>query len=123
MSVIKRRTCSELLNNQHDPHPFQIDASVLIACGNDTILIAPTGSGKTLVLAMPLLHHEKKTSVVVSPLQALETDQVKKMNVLGVPSLLIDTIDFADKEYRVGSVTHGLTIVASAERSVFSDPI
>lgn len=99
--IIKEKTRTLLLKNQHDARSFQLDASVSVALGKDTILIAPTGSGKTLVLAMPLLFHRNKTSLVISPLHALETDQVKKMNDMGIPSLLIDTIDLPDAEYKV----------------------
>lgn len=102
-NAIKTETRRQLLKNKFDQRDFQLDASVSIACGRDTVLIAPTGAGKTLVLAMPLLYHTAKTSLVISPLHALETDQVKKMNAMGIPSLMIDTIDLPDKEYRVRS--------------------
>jgi ATP-dependent helicase YprA (DUF1998 family) len=101
-AVIKRKTRVQLLKDKYDPRSFQLDASLRIARGEDTILIAPTGSGKTLVLAMPLLYHDKKTSIVISPLQALETDQVKKMIEAGVPSYLIDTIALPDLLVRGG---------------------
>lgn len=94
--VIAKKTRSKLLRSLHEPRDFQVEAAVRIAQGKDTILIAPTGSGKTLVLAMPLLFHDKKTSLVISPLHALETDQVKKMNSMGVPSLLIDSVELSN---------------------------
>ena len=64
-----------------------------IATGHDVVLVAPTGSGKTLVLAMPLLFHKTKVSIVISPLHALETDQARKMNQLGIKSVLVDTVN------------------------------
>lgn len=90
-----------LLRNKYSAKDFQLKAALHIAEGEDTILIAPTGSGKTLVLAMPLLYHDKKTSLVLSPLHALETDQVDKMNDMGVPSLLIDTVDLPGSQMQV----------------------
>lgn len=100
-AVIDRKTRETLLKNKHSARDFQLDAAVRVADGHDTILIAPTGSGKTLVLAMPLLYHSKKTSLVLSPLHALETDQVKKMNDAGIPSLLIDTVDLPASQLQV----------------------
>jgi Lhr-like helicase len=67
-AAIRNATHEKLLKRQHQAKDFQIDASTRIAAGEDTILLAPTGSGKTLVLAMPLLYHTNKTSIVISPL-------------------------------------------------------
>ena len=90
-NVIKATTHNQLLRGQHEPHDFQLDAATSVALGKDTILIAPTGSRKTLILAMPLLYHEYKISIIISPLHALESDQVDRMNGMGIRSLLIDT--------------------------------
>jgi len=95
-NAVKNAARKLLLHDKHDPFDFQLDAATAIAQGKDTVLIAPTGSGKTLVLAMPLLYHKDKLSIVVSPLQALETDQVEKMNELGISSLLVDTVDLSN---------------------------
>ena len=59
------------------------------------MLVALTGAGKTLVLAntMPLLFHKTKVSIVISPLHALGTDQARKMNQLGIKSVLVDTVN------------------------------
>jgi ATP-dependent helicase YprA (DUF1998 family) len=92
-AAVRKATHEKLLKRQHQAKVFQLDASTRITAGKDTILIAPMGSGKTLVLAMPLLYHTNKTSIVISPLQALETDQVDQMNELGMESILIDTVD------------------------------
>ena len=62
-NAIKNAARKLLLHNKHDPFDFRLDAATAIAQGKDTVLIAPTGSGKTLVLAMPLLYHK----IVVSP--------------------------------------------------------
>ena len=56
-NVIKAMTHSQLLRGQHEPRDFQLDAATSVALSKDMILIAPTGSGKTLILAMPLLCH------------------------------------------------------------------
>ena len=56
-NVIKATTRSQLLRGQHEPRDFQLDTATSLALGTDMILIAPTGSGKTLILAMPLSYH------------------------------------------------------------------
>ena len=102
-AFIAKKTRTQLLHSLHDPHNFQLDAAVRIAEGKDTILIAPTGSGKTLVLPMPLTYHDKKISLVISPLHALETDQVKKMNAMEMHSLLVDSVELSNSTIKVCS--------------------
>ena len=89
-NTIRKETRRTLLKGSHNPFPYQLDAAVAVATGRDTVLIAPTGAGKTLILAMPLLYHKTKVSIVISPLQALETDQALKMNQLGIKSNSVD---------------------------------
>lgn len=43
---------------------------------NDTVYIAATGSGKTLIIAMMLLVHPDWLSVTISPLKELQRGQV-----------------------------------------------
>ncbi|KAF9508186.1 hypothetical protein BS47DRAFT_1350610 [Hydnum rufescens UP504] len=101
-ATIHKATHKKLLK-QHQAKGFQIGALTRIADGEDTILLGPTGSGKTLILAMPLLHHTDKTSIVISPLQALETDQVDQMDELGMESILVDTVDLPASTYKARS--------------------
>ena len=51
-----------------DHNPISFDAAVAIATGQATVLVAPTGSGKTN-MAMSPPTHPTKLSIVVSPLQ------------------------------------------------------
>lgn len=94
-------TKKRLLKNLHEPHDFQLDAATSLVLGKDTVLIAPTGCGKTLVMAMPLLYFPGKLSLIISPLQALQTGQAKAMNDLGVPSLVIDTVALPPEKFKV----------------------
>jgi hypothetical protein len=56
--------------------PYQFE--VAIATAHNTVLVVPpTSAGKTLVLAMLLLYHRSKVSIVISP---LETDQPYHLN-------------------------------------------
>ena len=82
----------------HSPISLTLRLPLLLG---DTVLIAPTGAGKTLVLAMPLLYHKTKVSIVISPLRALETDQALKMNQLGIKSILVDSADLPKEDVQV----------------------
>ena len=58
------------------PRPFQLDAAVALVCNRDLIVKVGTGSGKTLAFVMPCFVLMKPVVVVVSPLNALQKDQV-----------------------------------------------
>jgi len=59
-----------------DPYPWQVDATEAVTLGLDTIVIAGTGAGKTMPFVMPLLVDQRKQSIVISPLMALQADHV-----------------------------------------------
>jgi len=58
------------------PFSWQLDAAAALLRGEDLVLDVGTGSGKTLVFALPLLLNETDVIIVVSPLSALMIDQV-----------------------------------------------
>ena len=63
------------------PRAFQIAATESILNGKDTVVIAPTGSGKSFLFEAPLLLAEadqQKMVVVISPLKALQVEQADK---------------------------------------------
>jgi hypothetical protein len=57
-------------------HPLQTAAMTQVLTGRDTLLVAPTGFGKSAVYQVPAVLMDGPT-VVVSPLLALQRDQVK----------------------------------------------
>ena len=59
-------------------YSWQVDVTEALLLGVDCIVIARTGSGKTMLFWMPLLLNEakKKMVVVISPLNELEAEQV-----------------------------------------------
>lgn len=63
----------------------QREPIINVMLGKDTICILPTGTGKTLCMALPTVCCGHKT-VVFSPLVALMTDQVNSMNRKGIRS-------------------------------------
>ena len=64
----------------YEPHEWQLQAALKVLEGNDGAVIAGTGKGKTMVFALLGLAIElSKTEgyyIIVSPLKALEGDQV-----------------------------------------------
>lgn len=59
------------------PRVFQLQASIAILNGRNTIISAGTGSGKTLCLLIPMLLRPKSISITISPLKRLQTTQVR----------------------------------------------
>ena len=64
-----------------------MDIAEGLLLGVDCELIAPTGAGKTIPFALPIFYAPKKTIVIISPLNALEKDQVRSHSRFGQRSL------------------------------------
>ena len=71
-----------------EPYDWQLDVTEAILLGLDCVVIAGTGSGKTMPFAMPLLvdKTKKKMVIVISPLNDLEEDQASIHTVWYVPT-------------------------------------
>ncbi|KIK73450.1 hypothetical protein PAXRUDRAFT_178376, partial [Paxillus rubicundulus Ve08.2h10] len=59
------------------PCIFQLEASLAMLDQHDCVIIAKTGSGKTLCLLIPILLHTETISITISPLKHLQTTQVR----------------------------------------------
>lgn len=59
--------------------------------GYDTIVIAPTSFGKSLIYLIPAIIHQNKLTVVIEPLLALMHDQVQKLRSLGIAAAYLDS--------------------------------
>ena len=76
-----RRTAKERFG--HDRLlPGQAEATAALLDGQDVLLVAPTGAGKSLVYQLAALLIEGPT-VVVSPLLALQQDQIERIEESG----------------------------------------
>jgi ATP-dependent helicase YprA (DUF1998 family) len=60
------------------PYDWQLDAAEALVLGLDCVVIAGTGAGKTIPFVLPLFAQDSwdKLVLIISPLNALETDQV-----------------------------------------------
>ncbi|HEV7892692.1 MAG TPA: RecQ family ATP-dependent DNA helicase [Pyrinomonadaceae bacterium] len=75
--------------------------------GHDTVVVMPTGGGKSLCFQLPALMREGVT-IVVSPLIALMKDQVDALAARGLPATFINSsLDFEEQKARVAGLRRG----------------
>lgn len=78
-----------------------------ILARHDTIVVMPTGGGKSLCYQLPALMFEGAT-VVVSPLIALMKDQVDALQARGLPATFINSsLDFEEQKARLSAIRRG----------------
>jgi ATP-dependent DNA helicase RecQ len=70
--------------------PHQERAMRAVLEGRDSLVVLPTGGGKSLCYQAPAVLRQE-TTVVISPLIALMKDQVDSLRDCGVPALRIDS--------------------------------
>lgn len=87
--------------------PLQREVIQNIINKNDTLVIMPTGGGKSLTYQIPALIFEGIT-IVVSPLISLMKDQVEQLTELGVESLFLNSsLSQLDYQFNVEQVRSG----------------
>jgi ATP-dependent DNA helicase RecQ len=92
-----RRSAREALGHQ-ELLPGQAEAVRAVASGRDTLALLPTGGGKSAVYQLAGLEIDGAT-VVVSPLIALQHDQIRALRELGLGAAeLSSAVPEADRE-------------------------
>ncbi len=89
----KKKQLLELLKLHYGYDSFRIGQEKVIdniLAGKNTLVIMPTGGGKSLCYQLPALVLDGVT-VVISPLIALMKDQVDSMNKIGIPATFINS--------------------------------
>ncbi len=92
-----------------DFRPLQQEAMAAVKAGRDTLVILPTGGGKSLCYQVPAVILPGLT-VVVSPLISLMKDQVDALNECGVMAARIDSSLTPDQRRRVFNGIHSGSI-------------
>ncbi len=118
MTLQTERTADALLGRLGFEHwrPGQREAVEAALDGRDSLIVMPTGGGKSLCYQLPGLATEELT-IVVSPLIALMNDQWRRLNAAGHPVAMI-TSAMSD-----GAVRHSLDQVRGGEaRIVYCSP-
>ena len=87
--------------------PGQEESIDYILEGKDTVVILPTGGGKSMIYQLPALIFEGIT-LVVSPLIALMKDQVDSLDAVGIPSTFINSsLSPRESEERLRRIKEG----------------
>jgi len=89
----------------------------------DTVVVMPTGGGKSLIFQLPALVLEGAT-IVVSPLIALMKDQVESLTRLGIPATFINSsISLSETNKRLEEIKNGFyKIIYVAPERFYSLP-
>ena len=104
-----------------DFRPGQREAIETLLERGRLLLVAPTGGGKSLIYQLPATVLPG-TTLVISPLVALMTDQVQALEARGVAAtFLASTLDAGEMRRRMGQVAAGRfdLVYAAPERLAF----
>ncbi|MEY3458260.1 MAG: ATP-dependent helicase RecQ, partial [Planctomycetota bacterium] len=82
--------------------PLQLEAMSLVMHARDSLVVLPTGGGKSLCYQVPALARPG-LAVVVSPLISLMKDQVDSLQTLGVPAACINSMQSASEKSLVAA--------------------
>lgn len=100
-------------------HPWQVRIIAASLEGKNTLVIQPTGTGKSLCYTIPPIH-DGKTAVVISPTISLMTDQVSKLSNKGIPVTFLGSAQ-KDMESVMQEVKNGKYRVVYSTPEFFYD--
>ncbi len=112
MGIIKKKQQLLELLKIHFGHesfrPGQEQAIDSILANQNTVVVLPTGGGKSLIFQLPALVMEGVT-IVISPLIALMKDQVDSLARVGIPATFINSsISLEEANLRINQIKQGL---------------
>ncbi|HMC89909.1 MAG TPA: DNA helicase RecQ [Gemmataceae bacterium] len=96
--------------------PLQEQSMEAVLAGRDSLVVLPTGGGKSLCYQAPAVLRGD-TTVVVSPLISLMKDQVDALRDCGVPAVQLDSLQTADERS-----AHEQDVLRGAVRLLFVSP-
>lgn len=93
----------------------QARATIRVLTGNDSLVLLPTGSGKSLVYQLAALLRPG-TTLVVDPIRALMDDQERRLLELGIDRVLAihsgQSVSQADRATQLGDLANGRALAA-----------
>ncbi len=102
--------------------PGQREAVAAALDGRDSLVVMPTGGGKSLCYQLPALAR-RGLVVVVSPLIALMTDQLRRLHAAGVPAaMLASGMAEGHNGRALSEIRSGLTQLVLAAPERFASP-
>lgn len=72
--------------------PMQLDVITSALNGRDSVVLMPTGGGKSICYQIPALMEGNGVTIVVSPLIALMKDQVTALLANGIPAAAVNSL-------------------------------
>ena len=96
--------------------PLQEQAMQAVLQGRDSLVVMPTGGGKSLCYQAPAVLRGD-TTVVISPLISLMKDQVDSLRACGVPAIQLDSM-----QTQAEKLAHEQDIQAGKIRLLFVSP-
>ncbi|RDB26965.1 Bloom syndrome [Hypsizygus marmoreus] len=96
------------------PYDWQLDVTEATLLGLDSVIIAGTGSGKTIPFMLPLLLHPKKLMLIISPLKVLQKDQVRRFKKMKIPAVAVNG--------ETWSPSLGQSLADKKHQAIFSSP-
>ncbi|KAF8270417.1 hypothetical protein EI94DRAFT_1536692, partial [Lactarius quietus] len=82
------------------PCKWQVEATLTQLQQRDLVLLASTGSGKTLTFWMPLLFNEDGITIVVMPLVILGDKNVAELSDVSIPMLNLTMESVTDDTFK-----------------------
>ena len=82
--------------------PLQREAMSLVMQDRDSLIVLPTGGGKSLCYQVPAVSRDG-LALVVSPLISLMKDQVDSLNSVGVPAACINSMQSQNEKLTVAN--------------------
>src|SRR3990170_364365 len=86
--------------------PLQREAMLAILASRDSVVVLPTGGGKSLCFQAPAVVQARGVAVVISPLISLMKDQVDGLRVDGVAAAYLNSSQTADERDAVVASLH-----------------
>lgn len=121
MNIIQNKLVGEALvklgvTNLRPPQEAPMDA---ILSNRDVIVLMPTSGGKSLLYQLPAVLDDKgKLTLVISPLKALQLDQVKALSGKGIRAAVLNS-DLSPSEHRavlIDMTAHGGLLYLAPEQ-------